>query len=182
MGWWDCESGKFVGMGFYATQGVIPGSIFMGYIQDLRKHIGSRPILLVGAAVLVIDEQGRLLMNLRPDNHQWGIPGGATELGESVEETAIRETREETGLELGELNMFGVFSGPQFFYRYPNGDEVHNVSVVFVCRKYQGRLAEKNEESLRLCFFAKNEIRLEQISPPVRPVIQKWLEEKGRAE
>lgn len=147
----------------------------MGYIEDLRKLVGSRTILLVGAAVLVTDEQGRLLMNLRPDNRLWGIPGGATELGESVEETAVRETREETGLEIEDLKLFAVFSGPQFYYQYPNGDEVHNVSVVFEAKKVRGRLVESSEESLRLRFFAKGEIDLEQVSPPVRPVIEKWL-------
>ena len=146
----------------------------MGYIDELRKLVGHRPILLVGAAVLVVDEQGRLLMNLRSDNQTWGIPGGAAELGESMEETAIRETREETGLALEDLRLFGVFSGPEFFYEYPNGDQVHNVSVVFECRRFSGNLDRSNAESLRLKFFAPEEIPMENLSPPIRPVVNKW--------
>ncbi len=151
----------------------------MGYIEELRQVIGHRPILLVGAGVLVIDEQGRVLMNLRPDNGFWGIPGGATEPGERVEETAMRETLEETGLVLEEVHLFGVFSGPELYYRYPNGDEVYNVSIVFCSRRYHGVLDSANEESLRLKFFAPEEIDLERISPPVRLVLERWLAQGG---
>ena len=157
----------------------IQGSFYWDILKIYANWLAAGRFLLVGAAVLVTDEQGRLLMNLRPDNHLWGIPGGATELGESVEETAVRETLEETGLEINELRLFAVFSGPQFYYQYPNGDEVHNVSVVFKARKYRGRLVESSQESLRLRFFAKGEIGLEQVSPPVRPVIEKWLEQES---
>ena len=54
----------------------------MAYIQRMRKLIGHEPLMLVGAAVLVM-LGGRLLMMRRTDNHAWGIPGGALELGES---------------------------------------------------------------------------------------------------
>ena len=70
----------------------------MDYILQLRQYIGHRPILMVGAAVLVLDEQDRLLMMKRSDSGCWGLPGGATEPGEVVENAAKRETLEETNL------------------------------------------------------------------------------------
>lgn len=90
----------------------------MDYILQLRQYIGHRPILMVGAAVLVLDQQDRLLMMKRSDNGCWGLPGGATEPGEVVEEAARRETLEETNLEIGKMSLFGVFSGPELYYKY----------------------------------------------------------------
>jgi ADP-ribose pyrophosphatase YjhB (NUDIX family) len=85
----------------------------MDYILQLRQYIGHRPVLMVGAAILVLDDQDRLLMMKRSDSGNWGIPGGATEPGEVVEEAAKRETLEEVNLEIHEMSLFGVFSGPR---------------------------------------------------------------------
>ena len=63
----------------------------MGYIMDLRKIVGHRTLLQVGASVIVEDEQGRVLLQKRTDNHCWGYPGGSTELDERVEDAAARE-------------------------------------------------------------------------------------------
>ena len=64
----------------------------MGYIEELRKLIGNYPIILVGAAALILDQQDRLLLLRRTDNGCWGIPGGAMEPGESLADTVKRET------------------------------------------------------------------------------------------
>lgn len=68
------------------------------YIGELRKLIGSRPIIMCGASVVFLDNSGRILLHHRIDNDSWGLPGGAMEIGESFEETAIREANEEVGL------------------------------------------------------------------------------------
>lgn len=72
----------------------------MEYIQSLRQHNGHAPILMVGAAILIVDGQNRLLLMKRSDSGCWGPPGGAVEPGEVVEEAARRETLEETGLQV----------------------------------------------------------------------------------
>jgi 8-oxo-dGTP pyrophosphatase MutT (NUDIX family) len=109
-------------------------SIPMDYILQLRQYIGHRPILMVGAAVLVLDNENRLLMMRRSDIGCWGIPGGSMEPGEVAENAARRETREETNLEIGEMSLFDVFSGPELYYKYPNGDEVYNVPLYIYLR------------------------------------------------
>jgi ADP-ribose pyrophosphatase YjhB (NUDIX family) len=124
---------------------------------------------MVGAATLIVDEQNRLLLMKRSDNGCWGPPGGAVELGEVVETAARREVREETTLELGELSLFGVFSGPELFYVYPNGDEVYNVTIVYLTRDWCGEV-RLNSEHTDWRWFAPEEIP-EAISPPIRPVL-----------
>jgi ADP-ribose pyrophosphatase YjhB (NUDIX family) len=144
----------------------------MDYILQLRQYIGHRPILLVGAAVLVIDERDRLLLMKRSDNKCWGIPGGATELGEVVEEAAKRETLEETNLEIEKMSLFGVFSGPELYYKYPNGDEVYNVSIVYMCRDWRGEIGLNNEHT-EWKWFAARDIPA-NVSLPIKPIIDQF--------
>jgi len=114
--------------------------------------VGTRPLILPGAEVLVFDPQGRLLLQRLTDTSEWAIPGGMMEPGESFEQTARREILEETGLTLGALEFLGVYSGSQFYYRYPNGDEVNNVSVAYIARECAGTL-RSDEESSSLGFY-----------------------------
>lgn len=144
----------------------------MDYILQLRQYIGHRPVLMVGAAILMLDEYNRLLLMKRSDSGCWGLPGGATEPGEVVEDAAKRETFEEVNLGVGEMSLFGVFSGPELYYKYPNGDEVYNVTVVYWSRDWRGEI-KLNDEHTEWKWFAANEIP-ENISPPIRPVIEQF--------
>jgi 8-oxo-dGTP pyrophosphatase MutT (NUDIX family) len=149
----------------------------MGYILDLRKIVGHRPLLQVGASVIVEDSLGRILLQLRADNHCWGTCGGSIELDERVEDGARRELWEETGLTAEAIELFGVWSGPELHYVYPNGDEVSNVDIVFLCKKFSGQLKPQESEVQSLRFFAVDEIP-EELSPPIRPVVEKWVRMK----
>jgi 8-oxo-dGTP pyrophosphatase MutT (NUDIX family) len=144
----------------------------MDYILQLRQYIGHRPILLVGAGILLLDKQDRLLMMKRSDNQSWGLPGGSVEPGEVVEDAARRETFEETNLEVDEISFFGVFSGLELFYKYPNGDEVYNILIVYLSRDWRGEI-KLNDEHTEWRWFVANEIP-ENVSPPLKPVIEKF--------
>ncbi|PMU46109.1 ADP-ribose pyrophosphatase, partial [Pseudomonas sp. GP01-A3] len=69
----------------------------MNYIKDLRKFIGTKPIIAPGSAIVVLNNENELLLQLRSDTNDWGVPGGGMEIGDSFEETAIKELFEETG-------------------------------------------------------------------------------------
>lgn len=97
-------------------------------------------------------------MQKRSDNGQWGFPGGFMELGETVQDTARREVYEETGLQLGELELFGIYSGPEYDKTFSNGDQVSLVLISFICKQYQGKLVESNEESIQNKFFSLEEL------------------------
>jgi ADP-ribose pyrophosphatase YjhB (NUDIX family) len=150
----------------------------MDYILELRKFIGHRPILMVGAATLVLDERGRLLLMKRSDSGCWGPPGGAVEPGEVVETAARREVREETGLDILEMDLFGVFSGPELYYQYPNGDEVYNVTIVYLARRWRGTVGIDDEHTAWR-WFAAADIP-DDLSPPIRPVIELFKEKHAR--
>lgn len=146
------------------------------YMKELRGLVGSRPILMCGASVVLYNAAGEVLMMHRTDNDSWCFPGGALELGEKVEEAAAREIFEETGLTVDKLKLFGVFSGKDMYYKYPNGDEVYNVDVVFVSNSYHGEI-RVSDEGREIRFFAVNELP-EKISPPVLPVIEEVKKRK----
>lgn len=151
----------------------------LDYMRELRRQVGSRPLIMCGASVLIFDEQGRVLMLHRNDNDTWCFPGGAMELGESTEQTARREAYEETGLRVEQLELFGVFSGEGMRYVYPNGDEVHNVDVVYRTNIYEGEL-RLDHENRAYRFFNVDELP-ERISPPVLPVVKQLLDQANRA-
>ena len=145
------------------------------YILELRKFVGQRPLIQCGTCVIISDSNN-ILMQLRTDNKKWGLPGGSIEIGEKVEETAIREVAEETGLliVLKDLKLFDVFSGESQHYIYPHGDEVYNVVTVFTANVYSGELHIDNEESSALQFFEINKLPLE-ISPPDIEVVGEYI-------
>ena len=129
----------------------------MGYIQELRSLVGHRPIIMVGAGILLLREN-QVLLQRRKDNELWGIPGGSLEPGESLEETAIRETFEEVGLVIDELTLFKVYSGKCQFYVYPNGDQIYDVCIAYLSHDFHGELQADSSEVLELAFFPLNEL------------------------
>ena len=144
------------------------------YIKRLRKFVGHSPVLQCGASVIIMDDMDRILLMHRTDNDCWCFPGGSVELGESVKETAIREAFEETGLFVSDLIIFDVFSGEELYYKYPNGDEVYNIDVVFVTRNYEGDIITENEESKDCKFFSITDLP-QNISAPVIPVMKHFI-------
>lgn len=130
----------------------------MGYIMDLRKLVGKRPLLVVACGVFLFNENGQVLLQKRTDDGTWCIPAGSMELGETAEETARREFFEETGLTLGELKLECVLSGEDCHFFYPNGDEAYAVDINFVCREYSGEMKPQEDEVLELKFFDVNNL------------------------
>ena len=145
------------------------------YSMALRKVVGHAPLLQCAGSVIIENEKGEILLGKRTDNHKWGYAGGSIELNETVEECAKRELFEETGLIADELEFFMVNSGPEVHYIYPNGDEVYNVEIIYLCRKYHGTLKRQEEEVEELRFFALADIPAE-ISDPIAPVVRKYIE------
>lgn len=142
-----------------------------GYMAEMRKLVGHRTVMQCAASVVCIDDAGRILLGRRSDNHLWGYAGGAAEIDERAEDCAKRELFEEMGLVADELTFFCVNSGPEAHYVYPNGDEVSNFEIVYVCRRWHCEPEARDGEMEALRFFRKEEIDLSMISPPIRQVV-----------
>ena len=122
------------------------------YLGRVRSSVGDTDtILFVGARGVILDDQGRLLLIQRSDNHRWAIPAGAMELGESMEQCAIREVWEETGLRATSLTPFAFHTS----YTYTNewGHTYQQILMSFRIHTWEGELQKVTEESIDAGFF-----------------------------
>jgi ADP-ribose pyrophosphatase YjhB (NUDIX family) len=101
-------------------------------IAAIRPFINHERLIGVGATAVVLREDGHILTVRRQDNGQWFLPAGFSDIGENVAHTAVRETFEQTGLQIELQRILGIYSSPQFHFTYPNNDQVKNVGVVFL--------------------------------------------------
>jgi len=146
----------------------------MDYIGNLRKHIGTQPIIMCGANVIIENEKGEILLHHRTDRDWWGLPGGAMELGESLEETAIREVFEEVNLKCDNLILFNVYSGEELYYKYPDGNEVYNVTATYICNDYKGKIVVEMTEGRDAKFFDLTNIP-SNLSDPIKGIVAEYI-------
>ena len=131
----------------------------MGYINEIRKLVGHRPLLLTGAVVVIVDSAGDILLQQRAyPKGSWGLPGGLMELGESTEQTAEREVFEETGLKVKNLQLLNVYSGAKHFSVAENGDEFYVVTIAYLCKDYEGDIQADGSESVDVQFFSPDKL------------------------
>lgn len=121
------------------------------YIHWIREIVGQDFIFLNFAGGIVYNERNEILLQKRGDSNAWGFPGGAMELGESAQETAIREIYEETGLLVEIEQLIGVYT--KYIHQYASGDKAQTITFFFQCRPLQGELVADGSETLELKYF-----------------------------
>ena len=149
--------------------------INMDYVGNLRKYIGTQPIIMCGANIILENESGQILLHHRTDRDWWGLPGGAMELGESLEETAIREMLEEVNLRCQNLRLFNIYSGEELYYKYPDGNEVYNVTATYLCNDYSGEIIVEKTEGRDAKFFNLDSIPA-NLSSTIKGIIDEYIE------
>ena len=126
------------------------------YINWLRNKVGHEKVILVFAGGCLFNDEGKVLLQKRGDSGIWGFPGGAIELGETPEETAVRELKEETGLDVEVESLIGIYTDSDI--KYPSGDEAHSICIVYKLKAIGGELKCDNLETIGLKYFAIDEL------------------------
>ncbi len=126
----------------------------MDYIKSIRAKLGHQKIILNCAGVVIVKD-GRILFQRRSDNNRWGLIGGLLELNETYEEAAIREAKEETGLDVRLTAFLGIFHNHNMVWS--NGDQAHTLGAYYVAEIVDGT-PRIDEESLELRFCGKDAI------------------------
>lgn len=125
------------------------------YIHWLRSKVGHEKVILVFAGGCIFNDKGEVLLQHRGDFDKWGFPGGAVELGETPEQAAIREVKEETGLEVEIRRLVGIYTDCDM--EYPNGDKAQSICIVYEFQVVDGELVCDGGETLELKWFSLDE-------------------------
>jgi ADP-ribose pyrophosphatase YjhB (NUDIX family) len=133
--------------------------------------------LVPAASAIVVDDAGRILLQRRTDNALWSIPGGAMEVGESIADTAVREVKEETGLDVEPERVVGLYSNPRHVVEYADGEVRQQFSVCFACRLVGGQVATSDESS-EVGFFTPAQIQAMPVHESIRLRIRHYLERR----
>ena len=162
---------------------IIELSNIIGYPVFTRLCMGGFKhkfvLLQDGAAAIIVNENGQILLQSRADNERWGLPGGCQELGERFEDTVIREIKEETNLDIKEenLELIAIVSGNSRRNEYPNGDVVINNTALYCVRNYSGNL-KWDSESKSMKFFDLDNLPTNQNDPDLIEIYKKYLKGK----
>ena len=165
-------------MEYMTADEIIELSNIIGYPVFTRLCMGVLQhkfvLLQDGAAAIIINNEGKILLQSRADRDLWGLPGGCQELGESFKETIIREIKEETNLDIANPKLFDIKANVHMVY--PNKDEVYYTDVVYIINEFWGEL-KPDGESTELKFFDLNNLP-ENIMPTQIGYIERFIKEK----
>ena len=125
------------------------------YLGRLRAKVGNDLLQVPGGRIVLLDKNGKVLLQKRSDFGIWGLPAGSPEIGESATESVKREVLEETGLTVATLKCFGYSSNPEYeIITYPNGHVIHCYSLLYYATDWTGDLLASDSETTALEFFS----------------------------
>lgn len=134
--------------------------------------------MVVAASAVVTDDRGRILLQRRRDNDLWALPGGGMDLGESLPGAAVREVREETGLDVEITGLVGTYTDPRHIIEYSDGEVRRQFNVCFTARTVGGGLAI-SDESTELRFVGPAEIGSLPMHHTQRLRVEHFLESRS---
>lgn len=124
------------------------------YIQKIRSKLGKEKFIHPAARIIIENKQKEILIIERKDNGKFGIPAGALEENETIEECIIREVKEETGLTIIDLEVIGISSNPEREYvEYENGDRIQYFTVEFYSNNWEGEIQVQDKNEVKIAKF-----------------------------
>ncbi|MFK3981288.1 NUDIX hydrolase [Micromonospora sp. NPDC050397] len=133
--------------------------------------------LVPACGVLAVDDQGAILLQRRRDTGQWALPMGKMEIGETPSECAVRETREETGIDVKVTGILGVYSDPGHIVAYTDGEVRQEYEVTLLARPVGGALTA-NDEASEIGWFLPDELASLDIHPTMWRQITDYLRQR----
>ena len=125
--------------------------------------------------VVVVNDVGEILLIRRSDNDNWALPGGAIDLGESLTQAAVRETREETGIECEITGLVGIYTDPKHVILYTSNGEVRQeFSIVLTARPVGGQ-PTPSSESTEVRWVAHDDLKNYQMDRSMRTRLDHYL-------
>jgi 8-oxo-dGTP pyrophosphatase MutT (NUDIX family) len=131
--------------------------------------------LVPSVNVVVVNDAGDVLMIRRSDNDNWAVPGGAIDLGESMVQAAVRETREETGIECEITGLVGIYTDPKHVILYTSNGEVRQeFSILLTAIATSGR-PRPSSESSEVRWVRRQDLAGYQVDRSMRLRIEHYL-------
>lgn len=133
--------------------------------------------LVVAASAVVTDDTGRILLQRRSDNGLWALPGGGMDMTDSLPGTAVREVREETGLDVEITGLVGTYTDPRHIIAYSDGEVRRQFNICFTARVLGGSLTI-SDESTEVRFVSPGELNSLPMHHTQRIRLQHFLEKR----
>jgi 8-oxo-dGTP pyrophosphatase MutT (NUDIX family) len=130
--------------------------------------------------VVVTNDAGEILLIQRTDNGNWALPGGGVDIGESLPQAAIRETREETGVDCEITGLSGIYTDPGHVILYTSNGEVRQeFSVVLTARATGGQPTPSSETS-EVRWVATGDLEAHEMDPSMRLRVRHYAGHRGQ--
>ncbi|MBX9919080.1 MAG: NUDIX domain-containing protein [Mycolicibacterium frederiksbergense] len=129
------------------------------------------------ASAIVTDEHGRILLIKRRDNTLWALPGGGHDIGETIADTAVREVKEETGLDVEVTGLVGVYTNPRHVVAFTDGEVRQQFSLLFTTKVLGGTLAT-DDESTDIAWTHPDDVPKLDMHPSMRLRIEHYLQHR----
>jgi ADP-ribose pyrophosphatase YjhB (NUDIX family) len=140
----------------------------MARIEHYNDPLAPEPnSIVVAVTVFVRDDKDRVLLICRTDNELWALPGGAQDFGEYIAQTAVRETKEETGVDIEVDDVVGIYTNPNHLIEYSDGEVRQQFSICFRGRYVSGE-PTPSDESSQVRWINREELDSLPIHPSMR--------------
>jgi 8-oxo-dGTP pyrophosphatase MutT (NUDIX family) len=152
-----------------STSGAEPVPYDESYVGSLRRLVGNQRLITPGPRAAIVDDEGRVLLVRRSDDHTWVMPAGGLELGESIWDALVREVREETGLIVESATPIALYTEKRFWFTNAYGGLHQMFTVAFRVDRWSGKLASETDETIDARFFERSRL------PGLRPAYMETL-------
>jgi ADP-ribose pyrophosphatase YjhB (NUDIX family) len=132
--------------------------------------------IVPAVSVVVTNDAGEILLIQRTDNNNWALPGGVVDIGESLPQAAIRETREETGIDCEITGLSGIYTDPGHVILYTSNGEVRQEFSIVLTARATGGAPTPSSESSQVRWTAPADLDTYQMDASMRLRVRHYAE------